>query len=204
MDKKVTDWPFAHLKKNHYGVIYADPPWAFKCWNGDKLPSRVADAHYQTMNFPALEGLPIGELAAPDCILICWVVWPTLPEALALIKYWGFEYKTCAFSWMKGNNRQVDMFREDADVSVGMGYWTRANSEVALLAVRGKPKRLNADVRQGIFSPRREHSRKPEGMHARIERLAAGPYCELFARQSDRPGWDFWGNETEKFANLAE
>jgi N6-adenosine-specific RNA methylase IME4 len=198
----MTDWPFAHLKKNHYGVIYLDPPWAFKCWNGDKLPSRVADAHYQTMTFTALEALPVGDLAAENCILICWVVWPTLPEALSLIKHWGFEYKTCAFSWMKANNKQMDMFSEDSAVQVGMGYWTRANSEVALLAVRGSPKRLNADVRQGIISPRREHSRKPEGMHERIERLAAGPFCELFARQSDRKKWDFWGNETEKFANI--
>jgi N6-adenosine-specific RNA methylase IME4 len=68
-----------------------------------------------------------------------------------------------------------------------------------LLATRGKPKRLNADVRQGIIAPRREHSRKPDGIHQRIERLVAGPYLELFARQS-RPGWTVWGNETNKFA----
>ena len=90
---------------------------------------------------------------------------------------------------MKAHVRQHDMFREDADVQVGMGYWTRANSEVCLLGTRGLPKRLNADVRQGIIAPRREHSRKPDGIHERIERLVAGPYLELFARQK-RTGWD--------------
>jgi N6-adenosine-specific RNA methylase IME4 len=66
------------------------------------------------------------------------------------------------------------------------------------LATRGKPKRLNADVRQGIIAPRREHSRKPDNIHERIERLVAGPYCELFARQL-RPNWHTWGNQTDKF-----
>jgi N6-adenosine-specific RNA methylase IME4 len=99
---------------------------------------------------------------------------------------------------MKAHAGQIDMFRDDLDASVGMGYWTRANSEACLLATRGKPKRLNADVRQGIIAPRREHSRKPDGIHARIERLVAGPYCELFARER-RPGWDAWGNEVDKF-----
>lgn len=50
----------------------------------------------------------------------------------------------------------------------------------------------------GVIAPRRQHSRKPEGMHARIERLVAGPYLELFARQK-RAGWDVWGNQTDKF-----
>jgi N6-adenosine-specific RNA methylase IME4 len=58
--------------------------------------------------------------------------------------------------------------------------------------------RVNSDVRQAIIAPRREHSRKPDGIYERIERLVAGPYLELFARQK-RPDWDCWGNETDKF-----
>ena len=27
-----------------YGAILADPPWSFRAWSGDALPSRVADA----------------------------------------------------------------------------------------------------------------------------------------------------------------
>lgn len=30
----------------------------------------------------------------------------------------------------------------------------------------------------------------------------AGPYLELFARQQ-RPGWDVWGNQTDKFKAVA-
>jgi N6-adenosine-specific RNA methylase IME4 len=126
-----------------------------------------------------------------------------MPEAFEVIKAWGFEYKTCAFSWMKARGTQPDLFRDEMDVQFGLGYWTRANSEVCLLATRGKPKRINADVRQGIIEPRREHSRKPDCVPGRIERLVAGPYLELFARTT-RPGWDSWGNQTDKFAPRVE
>jgi N6-adenosine-specific RNA methylase IME4 len=96
----------------------------------------------------------------------------------------------------------MNLFDDPVDANMGMGYWTRANSEPCLLATRGKPKRLDAVVRMGIIESRREHSRKPDCVHERIERLVAGPYLELFARQS-RPGWTSWGNEATKFDEAA-
>lgn len=196
----MTDWPFGDLKKNHYGVIYADPPWSFKTWSGPEksLASRGTVAPYKTMSMDELRALPVADLAADNCMLICWIVWPTLPEALQLIKDWGFTYKTCAFSWMKADVSTVNLFPDEVDARMGLGYYTRSNSEVALLATRGKPKRKSAYVRQGIIAPIREHSRKPDGVHGRIEELTDGAYCELFGRQL-RSGWDVWGNQTERF-----
>ncbi len=191
--------PFADLPKNHFGAILADPPWTFECWadTSDKAHGS-ATAHYKTLTMKELQRLPVSGLAAENCVLFTWVCWPTLPEAIDIIHGWNFDYKTCAFSWMKADVSTVNLFSDPVDAYMGLGYWTRANSEVCLLATRGKPKRLNADVRQGIIAPRREHSRKPDGIHERIERLVAGPYLELFARQS-RPGWTTWGNEVGKF-----
>jgi len=198
--------PFADLPKGHFGAILADPPWRFRTWNkveavqkrGSKSTYVSASTHYYTMSIEEIEALQVADLAAEDCALFLWVCWPTLEDAWSLLRAWGFQYKTCAFDWMKAHAGQVEMFRDDTDALMGMGYWTRSNSEPCLLATRGKPKRLNADVRQGIIAPRREHSRKPDGIHERIERLVAGPYLELFARQS-RPGWTTWGNEATKF-----
>ena len=202
--------PFADLPRGHYGAILADPPWRFEVWSGaevvqargSKSTYKPASVHYRTVPTAELAALPVADLCADDAVLFMWACWPTLLDALTLIKAWGFTYKTCGFDWMKAHVSQIDMFRDDADASMGMGYWTRANSEPCLLATRGKPKRLNADVRQGIIAPRREHSRKPDGIHERIERLVAGPYLELFARQK-RKGWDVWGNETDKFGAVA-
>jgi N6-adenosine-specific RNA methylase IME4 len=186
------------LPQHHFGAILADPPWGFQCWDGKdkKVASRGSVTPYLTMDMDEIGKLPVDNLAAKDCALFMWVVWPTLPKALEVIESWGFTYKTCAFAWLKAD--QYRLFTLDEDVYMGLGYWTRANSEVCLLATRGKPKRLNADVRQGIIAPRREHSRKPDGIHKRIERLVTGPYIELFAREQ-RSGWTTWGNETEKF-----
>ena len=117
-------------------------------------------------------------------------------EALPLIDAWGFTYKTCAFCWVKGEG--LPLFPDDIKTQVGMGYWSRANTEVCLLATRGSPKRLNADVRQVILDKRREHSRKPDEIYERIERLVEGPYLEMFARQR-RDGWDQFGLEVDKF-----
>lgn len=191
-------WPFGDLKRRHYGAILADPPWSFDVWSKDTGNGRSASAHYSTAAWEDLASLPVSDLALPDCVLFVWVCWPSLPQALKIITDWGFAYKTCGFDWLKANNTQPSFFIEEIPTQIGMGYWTRANSEPCLLATHGKPKRLNADVRQGIIAPRREHSRKPDGIHERIERLVAGPYCELFARQK-RKGWDVWGNETDKF-----
>ena len=185
------------LPKHHFGAILADPPWTFQTWS-QAGKDRSPEKHYGVMDTEELLKMPVGEVSAKDCMLFMWICWPQLPEALAIISQWGFQYKTCAFCWMKAHTQQIDIFRDDSDVQVGMGYYTRSNSEVCLLATRGKPKRLNADVRQGIIAPRREHSRKPDGVHERIERLVAGPYLELFARQK-REGWTTWGNQTDKF-----
>ena len=191
--------PFPDLPRGHFGAILADPPWHFEVWSIDQTGRcRHPSQHYRTMTAVDISALPVSGLAAPDCVLFMWVTWPMLLHGLQSIEAWGFKYKTCAFAWMKANGSQIDMFREDVDVDMLTGYWTRANSEVCLLATRGKPKRLNVDVRQGIIAPRREHSRKPEGIHERIERLVAGPYLELFARQR-RPNWTVWGNQTDKF-----
>jgi N6-adenosine-specific RNA methylase IME4 len=189
---------FAGLEQGGYGAILCDPPWNYKTWsiNGTW---RSAQQHYDVMPTEEIAALPVNELAADDCALFLWVTWPFLSEALELIKSWSFVYKTCAFDWMKADNTQPSLFQESLPAQIGLGYWTRSNSEPCLLATRGKPKRLNADVRMGIIEPRREHSRKPDCTHERIERLVAGPYLEMFARRSARPGWSFWGKETGKF-----
>jgi|SRR5215475_5573058 len=172
-----------------YGAILADPPWAFATWS-NKGKGRSADRHYATLSDAQLARLPVHTIAAANSVLFLWATWPLMPVALHICNAWGFDYKTCAFSWLKVTS--------EGNPVIGNGYWTRANTEFCLLATRGKPKRLNADVRQTIIAPRREHSRKPDCVYGRIERLVDGPYIELFARKR-QPGWDSWGKEVNKF-----
>lgn len=190
------DDPFNDLPRNHFGAILADPPWSFASWS-HKGQGRSSIAHYPTMDWGAVAKLPVSELAADDCCLFLWVVQSQLPEACEVVKGWGFRFKSVAFAWLKGDS--LPMFPDDVATQMGMGMWTRAEFEQCWLGTKGKPKRLDAGVRQVLIDKRREHSRKPDGIHQRIERLVAGPYLELFARQK-RPGWTVWGNQTDKFA----
>jgi N6-adenosine-specific RNA methylase IME4 len=206
-----------------YGVILADPPWQFDIWsdhtvatsrNGparkamaasweptgrykpDRLNSRSADGYYSVQDTKWIASLPVASIAADDCALFLWAIWPMLPEAMATIKSWGFEYKTVGFCWVK--------CCKNGNPGFGMGYWTRGNSEPCLLATRGNPKRLDKGVPQAIVSefepddllvaPRTKHSEKPAESHRRIERLVAGPYLELFGRKKVE-GWTVIGDE---------
>lgn len=187
------------FKAAHYRVILVDPPWRFETWNKVTAIPRgrpsagtnvAADVHYRTMEIGEIMELPVRDMAATNTVLFLWAVWPLMPEAFRMINHWGFKYKTCAFNWLK-----ITTSNEPA---MGQGYWTRANSEVCLLATRGKPKRVNADVRQGIIAPRREHSRKPDCVRHRIERLLDGPRADMFSRQ-DRDGWDCWGDQIHHY-----
>jgi len=173
-----------------YQAILADPPWNFKSYS-KKGEGRSAKNHYKVMEQDDLFDMPITVLAANDCVLFLWVTDPMLAEGLRLIGRWGFTYKTVAFYWVKQNKQNSGYF-------AGLGYWTRSNPEQCLLATKGKPKRVNKDVRRLIVSPRREHSRKPDKIYTSIERLVSGPYMELFSR-TDRKGWDSWGNQTGKW-----
>jgi len=217
--------------KGKFKVIYADPPWRFVT-RSPKGRGRSPDGpvdrneqrknnparHYETMSLDDIKAMvtEIDKIADKDCVLLMWIVDPLLPEALDVIKAWGFKYKTVGFYWAKLRKAPLKKSRlQDADderkaFPMGTGYWTRANPEQCLLATRGNPKRISAGVQKllamegqagihCIVSPRREHSRKPDEAYDRIEALCGpGPKLELFARNT-RPGWASWGNQTDRF-----
>ncbi len=180
---------------NHYRVIYADPPWTFATYSR-KGKGRSAEAYYDCMSLDDIKALPVARWAADDSVLLLWTTDPLLPTAFEVIRAWGFAYKTVGFYWAKLNKSSTGPVFGDADFFTGLGFWTRANPELCLLATRGHPRRRRADVRKLIVAPRREHSRKPDQAYDRIEALCAGPYLEMFAR-SARPGWDRWGAECD-------
>jgi N6-adenosine-specific RNA methylase IME4 len=134
--------------------------------------------------------IPVREIADENCVLFLWVIFNRLQDGLDVIKGWGFEYKSCAFVWVKKNKKSQSWFW-------GMGRWTRANPEICLIATRGTPKRISASVHSVVDLPIERHSKKPDEVRNRIVQLVGDlPRVELFAREKT-PGWDVWGNEVE-------
>lgn len=147
------------------------------------------------MSIEELCTLPVSEIAEKDCVLFLWATFPQLKEALQLIKAWGFQYKTVAFVWLKTNKKAGTWF-------YGLGFWTRGNAEICLLATKGHPKRQAKNVHQLIVSPIEAHSKKPEKARENIVPLMGDlPKIELFARK-ESPGWDVWENEVKSSITL--
>jgi N6-adenosine-specific RNA methylase IME4 len=197
-----------------FECILCDPPWTYddKALAGD----RGAGCKYALMSDQALRLLPVEMLAADDCVLFMWATMPKLREALDLGTAWGFTYKTCAFTWVKttpafdallkwvGDKSILNVLRLAAVLKalntlwfIGMGRWTRANAELVLLFVKGKPSRLNAGVNQVIAAPPGRHSEKPAETRDRIVQLMGDKSrVELFARDV-APGWMALGGDLD-------
>ena len=174
-----------------YQIIYADPPWLNGSW---KHWSKGGGSHYPLMSLDQIINLPIKEIADKNCILFLWVVDSQLFDAEKVIESWGFKYKTVGFTWIKKTKNYKDHF--------GVGMWTRKNPEMCLIATKGNIKRINASIRQVLYSEVREHSRKPDEIRNKIIELVGDlPRIELFARQKTE-GWDVWGNEVNSDIEL--
>jgi len=188
-----------NLPNKKYSIIYADPPWTFKTYSEKGKERKSPELHYECMNIEDIYNLPVGDISDDNCILFLWVTNPLLKEGLKTIEEWGFTYKTVGFSWYKKNKIADSFFW-------GLGYWTRANVELCLLATKGKPTRISKGVHQvindedywdteQIFSVIRKHSQKPDEVRNRIVDLCGDiSRIELFARE-EFVGWDSWGNE---------
>ncbi len=177
------------MTDKRYQVILCDPPWQYT--SKSVTPSREVVNHYQTMTHADICALPVRDIADDRAALFIWAVWPMIDEALAVIKAWGFVYKTLAWEWIKMNQNNMG-------IAIGMGAYTRSNPEPCLLAFRGDPLPVAVhDVTSVIMSPLQEHSRKPEVQYNRIEALyPSQSKIELFARRR-RAGWDAFGNQVD-------
>ena len=171
--------------RKRYQIIYADPPWN----KGAVTRRKNKPPHYSLMSLEEIKILPIKRIVRENCILFLWVIDTQLFDGLEVISSWGFVYKTVGFTWIKKTKKDKDSF--------GMGSWTRKNPEMCLIATKGKPKRINAGVRQLQYHLIREHSQKPDEIKNEIIRLVGDlPRIELFAREKTE-GWDVWSNEVE-------
>ena len=176
------------LQPLSYGLIMADPPWLFKNWSKAGT-HKNASAKYQCMDLDDICAMPVGHLAAKDCLLWLWATNPMLPEAFKVMHSWGFNYVT-AGSWVKTTGK--------GKLHFGTGYVLRSANEPFLIGRVGKPL-CAKNVRSAFLAPAREHSRKPEDAFQIAEKLVPNVRrLELFSRQK-RHGWDVWGNEVDKF-----
>lgn len=174
-----------------YGAILADPPWRFANRTGKMAPEHGRLFRYRTMKLQEIMELPIPHLVLPQSHCYLWVPNALVPEGLAVLERWGFEYKT-TLVWYK-------IRKDGGPDGRGVGFYFRNVTEQVLFGVRGSLRTLAPGRRQvNLFQSRkREHSRKPEELYDIIEQCSPGPYLELFARHQ-RDKWEQWGDELQE------
>jgi len=173
-----------------FPVVVADPPWLFAS-NSEASPGKNARAHYECQPTDFIAGMPVGQVTGRNSTLFLWATSPMLPDALAVMAAWGFEYKS-QIVWDKER--------------VATGYHVRNQHELVLIGRRGRGPLMahRATVPSIIRERSRQHSRKPEAFYDMIERGYPGtPKLELFARQDRGDLWTAWGNQTELFNGVA-
>jgi len=177
-----------------YQLIYADPPWFFRTWSNkgrDRSPT------YREMTTEGLAAMGVKDLidinrecALKQCALAMWATWSHLPQALELMKAWGFQYSTALFIWHK-----LDRNGESRKMK---GFTTRSSTEVCLLGrpIRGRlPPILNHGIDQHWESLVGRHSAKPLIFYHLLTDLFGDiARVELFAR-TPITGWDAMGDE---------
>ena len=182
---------FAGDKK--YETIYADPPWRFQNRTGKVAPEHKRLNRYETMSLEEIKSLPVREITGDKAHLYLWVPNALLPDGLAVMDAWGFEYK--------GNLIWEKIRKDGYPDGRGVGFYFRNVTEILLFGIKKKsaPNRTLAPARSQvnlIRSQKREHSRKPDEFIPIIEACSQAPRIELFAR-GDREGWDMWGNQAD-------
>ncbi|MFI4934786.1 MAG: MT-A70 family methyltransferase [Caulobacterales bacterium] len=175
-----------------FSTILADPPWQFQNRTGKIAPEHHRLSRYSTMTLDDICALPVSAVASETAHLYLWTPNALLPDALRVMRAWGFEYKS-NLVWHK-------VRKDGGSDGRGVGFYFRNVSEMILFGVRGKNARTLAPGRSQvnmIQSRKREHSRKPDEQYEIIEACSPGPYLELFAR-GKRPSWKVWGNEADR------
>jgi N6-adenosine-specific RNA methylase IME4 len=190
--------------ETRYRTIVADPPWDYGEFAFAASPTSRKDnprgsmgyaerrrLPYASLTVEEIAALPVGDLAAPDSALFLWTTNRHLPESFAVIRAWGFDYRQTLVWYKTGNPTPFG------------GSVAPNHAEFLLVGKRGRVSlgRLTSSVIAAPAANCGGHSAKPDCVLDAIERIAPGPYLELFARRA-RFGWDYYGDESLGTADL--
>ena len=177
------------LSGQRFGTVLADPPWRFVNRTGKVAPEHRRLARYGTMTTPEICALPVADHLEDPAHCYLWVPNALLPDGLAVMAAWGFDYKS-NIVWHK-------VRKDGGSDGRGVGFYFRNVTELLLFGTRGRNARTLAPGRRQVnllATRKREHSRKPDEQYGLIESCSWGPYLELFGR-GVREGWTVWGDQ---------
>ena len=175
----------AKIPEGLFEVIAIDPPWPYGTADQYDSEGFRGGTPYPEMSLEALAALELP--AAKDCVLWLWTTHRFMRHSFPLLDAWGFEEKVI-LTWVKDR--------------MGTGRWLRSQSELIILAVRGKPQVDLTNQTTIVHGAVRQHSRKPDEFYAMVESLCIGRRLDFFSRER-REGWEQMGNDPDRFEGAA-
>src|SRR5271166_4037841 len=132
----VGDDLLSFVNDRRFGAILADPPWQFQNRTGKVAPEHKRLSRYGTMSLDDIKNLPVADVAAETAHLYLWVPNALLPDGIAVMRAWGFQYKS-NLVWHK-------VRKDGGSDGRGVGFYFRNVTELILFGVRGKHARTLA------------------------------------------------------------
>src|SRR5262249_20298977 len=80
--------------ESRFGTVLADPPWQFVNRTGKIAPEHRGLSRYSTRTVAEIMELPVSHIVQRTAHLYLWVPNALLPDGLAVMKAWGFTYKS--------------------------------------------------------------------------------------------------------------
>lgn len=173
-----------------FATVYADPPWPYR----NRSSNGAANNHYPTMSMDDILAEPVKEIAADKSHLHLWVPASFIEEGLAVMKAWGFKYKSY-FVWVKKHIGTGNYYRRADELMLFGDRYIGNDQEMLMLGTRGGEVFLDHSIRSWAEYPRREHSQKPEAVREMVEKVSPGPYLEMYSRSKPKRGWTHYGNQ---------
>jgi len=179
--------PTPDLPEGEFEVIFPDFPWQYNYPNPNSPSYKTMTVDEIKKEFPQLP-------AYKNCVLLMWATAPLLLEALELIKFYGFIYKT-QIIWIKTKDKNLFHEEEIADTKLQQNTGPNVNGahELLLISTKGNPGTPLYKPSSVIFAERTESGRKPREFARLIEKMyPAKKRLEMFARKKDSEDDDLW------------
>jgi len=113
-----------------FSTVLADPPWQFTNKTGKVAPEHKRLARYATLSLDDIVSLPVAQVTREKAHLYLWCPNALLPEGVAVMKAWGFTYKS-NIVWHK-------VRKDGGPDGRGVGFYFRNVTELILFGVKGK------------------------------------------------------------------
>jgi N6-adenosine-specific RNA methylase IME4 len=185
-----------NIPEQTYDIVYADFPWYYPAFKPGAKYVNTAARHYSLIPDKDLLEFPLERLLNSEGIAFLWATCPRLDFAIQFGNHRGLKFSGVPFIWVKTRKDGVPMGAKGMRPRI-----VKPTTELVVAFTKQQKiiRPAGWTIRQVIFSPRREHSRKPDEIYDLLETMYPNTSkIELFAR-STREGWNQWGNEVGKF-----